>query len=344
MKVVEPFPLSDAARSFYVQRPVLVTGGLGFIGSNLVHALAKIGARVTVLDNLNPKYGGNQFNLNGVEGQVELINADQGEEKVLQNVVGRFDSIFNMVGQVSHIDSMEDPYADLYTNVRVHIALLEACRKVGHKPKVVFAGTRGQYGRANGALKRVNESAPIAPVDVNGVNKHAGEMYHFLYSHAYGLRSCSLRLTNTYGPRHTMKTSRQGVIAWFVRQALDGQEVQLFGGGDQLRDCNHVADVASALLLAMFNPAADGEVFNLGSEEPMSLLRIVERIVAVAEKGSVKHIPYPEHLKAIEIGDYAGDYSKIQKILGWLPSISLDTGLAEMVDYYRRNRDHYWRA
>jgi UDP-glucose 4-epimerase len=327
--------------SFYRGRPVLVTGGLGFVGSNLARTLLKLGAAVTVVDNLHEKYGGNRFNLDGVINRVEVLELDQCDEKALHKVVDGFDTIFNMVGQVNHVDSMENPYLDLHTNVTAHVSLLEACRKYSPKAKILFAGTRGQYGRPS--VSPVDESAPIAPIDVNGINKHAGETYHFLYSRVYGLRVSSLRLTNTYGPRHTMKTARQGVFAWFVRQALDGEEIKLFGGGDQLRDFNHVSDVVAALILAMHSPATDGEFFNLGSKEPKSLLTIANTIVEMAGSGSVRGIPYPPHLKAIEIGDYIGNYGKLKRVLGWEPAMPLEQGIAQTVAYYKAHRDHYWQ-
>jgi UDP-glucose 4-epimerase len=327
--------------SFYRGRSVLVTGGLGFVGSNLARTLLRLGADVTVVDNLHEKYGGNRFNLDGVINRIELLEQDQTDEKAMHKVVAGVDTIFNMVGQVNHVDSMENPYLDLHTNVTAHVSLLEACRKHSPKAKILFAGTRGQYGRPS--VSPVDESAPIAPIDVNGINKHAGETYHFLYGRVYGLRVCSLRLTNTYGPRHTMKTARQGVFAWFVRQALDGEEIKLFGGGEQLRDFNHVSDVVAALILAMMSPATDGEFFNLGSKEPKSLLTIANTIVEKAGTGSVRGIPYPPHLKAIEIGDYIGNYAKLKRVLGWEPAMPLEQGIAQTVAYYKAHRDHYWQ-
>jgi len=330
----------DELRSHYQGRPVLVTGGAGFIGANLTRALVALDAQVTVLDSLSPLYGGNLFNLDGVEERIRFVEGDQGDAKEVGRLVRDFDRVFNLVGQVSHVDSMEDPYTDLRTNVTVQIALLEALRR--HRPdaKVLYAGTRGQYGRPG--PRPVDESAPIAPIDVNGINKHAGEAYHFLYARAYGLRVSSLRLTNTYGPRHTMRTARQGVFAWFVRQALDGQEIRLFGGGEQLRDCNHVSDEVTALLLAMASPAADGEVFNLGSPRPVSLHAIAGAIVAAAGSGSVTRVPYPPHLQSIEIGDYVGDYGKAKRLLGWEPRVDLAEGVRDTVEFYRAHRDRYW--
>lgn len=342
---LEPLPeliaADDGLRRFYAGRPVLVTGGLGFIGSNLAQALVQLGAAVTVVDDLKPQYGGNRFNLEPVAGKLVLHELDTADERAMRPLVRGFDAIFNLVGQVSHVDSMEQPLVDLHTNVVSHIGLLEAIRHGGAKPKLVFAGTRGQYGRPT--ERPVSESARIAPIDVNGINKHAGESYHFVYAHAYGLRATSLRLTNTYGPRHTMKTARQGVFAWFLRQALDGQQIRLFGGGEQLRDWNHVRDVVAALLLAMASPAADGEVFNLGSPEPASLRTVAELTVRHARSGSVASVPYPEHLKSIEIGDYIGDYRKIERVLGWAPRVALADGIAATVEYYRAHRDHYWQ-
>jgi nucleoside-diphosphate-sugar epimerase len=327
--------------AFFERRPVLVTGGAGFVGSNLVRALVELGAEVTVFDSMAPHYGGNLFNLDGVMDRVRFVEGDQADGKEITKLVRDTSTIFNMVGQVSHVDSMEDPMTDLRTNVIAHISLLEALKKHRTDAKIVFAGTRGQYGRTPPGP--ADENTKIAPIDVNGINKHAGESYHFLYARSYGLRVTSLRLTNTYGPRHTMRTARQGVLAWFVRQALDDQQIRLFGGGEQLRDCNHVADVVAALLLAMVSTAADNEVFNLGSKQPVSLGEIASTIVKHAGTGGVTKVPYPPHLKNIEIGDYVGDYGKAWSVLGWEPLIDLDAGMADTVEYYRAHRDHYWK-
>lgn len=332
---------NESLRRWYNGRPVLVTGGFGFIGSGITRVLVALGAKVTVVDDLRPNYGGNRFNLAGVDSEVDIIEADIGDEKLMRPLVSGFDCVFNLVGQVSHVDSMENPWGDLYTNVTAHIGLLEACRRAGARPKIVFAGTRGQYGRPT--ERPVSEDARIAPIDVNGINKHAGETYHFVYARTYGLRVTSLRLTNTYGPRHTMKTARQGVFAWFLRQALDCQEIRLFGSGDQLRDWNYVDDVIAALLLAMSSSKTDGEVFNLGGQTPASLKTIADLLIRFAGTGSVRLVEYPAHLKSIEIGDYVGDYRKLERTTGWRPCVGLEDGIAATVEYYRAHRDQYWQ-
>lgn len=323
----------------YAGKRVLVTGGLGFVGSNLVRRLVAQGARVTVLDNLDPQYGGNRYNLDSLHGDVQVVEGDQCDEQVVRPLVGDSEYVFNLVGQVSHSDSMADPYKDLRTNVTAHVALLESMRKERSSAKVLYTGTRGQYGRAERAP--VHESTAVRPVDVNGVNKHAGEMYHFLYAHAYGLKVTSLRLTNTYGPRHTMRTHKQGVFAWFVRRAMDGEEIQLWGGGEQLRDFCYVEDTVDALLLAMESPAADGEVFNLGGEAA-SLARVAELIVREAGGGTIRKIPYPPEHQAIEVGDYSADISKVKHLLGWVPRTSLADGIRATVEFCRQHGRHYW--
>lgn len=327
--------------SFFARRNILVTGGAGFIGSNLARALVELDARVTVLDSMAPNYGGNEFNLADIRDQITFVRGDQADAGTVIPLVAGTDCIFNLVGQVSHVDSMEDPLTDLRTNVVAHISLLECLRRHQPQAKVLFAGTRGQYGRARPGP--VDESVAIAPVDVNGINKHAGESYHLLYARTYGLRATSLRLANTYGPRHTMRTHRQGVLAWFVRQALDDEEIRLFGGGTQVRDCNHVSDVVSALLLSMASSVTDGEVFNLGSSSPQSLSTIAQTIVTTVGRGKVTEVPYPPHLQSIEIGDYVGDFTKAKRMFGWAPVVELEEGIADTVAYYSRHRDHYWQ-
>jgi UDP-glucose 4-epimerase len=325
-------------RGFYRGRRVLVTGGLGFIGSNLCRTLADLGAEVLAVDSLLPDYGGNLFNLDGYEQRVRVNIADVRGHGMEYLVQGQ-DVLFNLAGQVSHIDSMTDPFTDLEINCRSQLSILEAVRKGNPRVKIVYAGTRQVYGRP--LSLPVDETHLLKPTDVNGINKVSGELYHLVYHSVYGLRASSLRLTNTYGPRQLLRHNRQGFIGWFVRKAVLGEEIQIFGDGSQRRDFNHVDDVVDAFLRAGAADAADGEVFNLGGEAPVSLLELVRTMIRIAGRGSYTLVPFPPDRKRIDIGDFYADTTKVRKTLGWEPRIPLEKGLEETFDYYRRHMDHY---
>jgi UDP-glucose 4-epimerase len=250
------------------------------------------------------------------------------------------DVIFNLAGQVSHLDSMHDPFTDLDINCRAQLSLLEACRRTNPSVKIVFASTRQIYGRPD--YLPVDEKHLLHPTDVNGINKMAGEWYHILYNNVYGLRACSLRLTNTYGPRMLVKNSRQTAIGWFMRQILDDEEVQLFGDGMQLRDFTYVDDAADAFLRAGASDVSNGQVFNIGGSEPISLRDLLALMIEVAGQGSFRLIPFPEEKKAIDIGSVYADYSKIERALGWKPETDLREGLERSMAFYRANREKYW--
>jgi UDP-glucose 4-epimerase len=229
---------------------------------------------------------------------------------------------------------------DLEINCRSQLSLLEACRDHNPGVKLVFAGTRQVYGKP--MYIPVDESHPLSPTDVNGINKMAGEWYHILYDRVYGIRTVSLRLTNTFGPGLLMKHSRQGFIPWFIRQAIDGEMITIFGNGQQKRDINYVDDAVEAFLLAAASEEANGQIFNLGGTEPVTLLELTEKIVRIAGTGSFRMVPFPPEKKRIDIGDYWGDYQKIFSLLGWQPRISLEEGLSKTIDYYRMHKEHYW--
>ena len=317
---------------------ILVTGGLGFIGSNLAHRLVALGSEVTVVDSLVPAYGGNPFNIRGIEDQLTVNIADVRDEYSMAYLVQGRDYIFNLAGQVSHIDSVEDPYTDLDINVRSQLSILEACRKKNRRVKIVYTSTRQLYGKPD--YLPVDEKHIAHPTDTNGINKLAGELYHILYNNVYDIRAVSLRLTNTYGPRQLVKHSRQGFIGWFIRQIVEGNEIQLFGDGNQIRDFNHVDDVVDALLLASVFEKANGEIFNLGGE-PLSLKQLVELMIEINGGGSYKLVPFPADKKRIDIGDFYGDYTKITSILGWKPKTALRPGLRDTMSYYRENMAEY---
>lgn len=323
----------------YNNKKVLITGGLGFLGSTLAIRLAGLGAEVTVIDSLIPEYGGNLFNIEPMKDRIRINISDVRDRSSINYLVKEKDYLFNLAGTLSHIDSMRDPFTDLEINCVSQLRILEACRENNPDIKIVFAGTRGQYGKAQ--YQPVDEAHPLHPTDVNGINNNAGENYHLLYNEVYGIRTCSLRLTNTYGPRHQMKHPRQGVLNWFVRQVIDGEKVRIFGSGSQIRDTNYVDDVVEALLLAMITDATNGEVYNLGGEA-ISLVRFVESLLEVNGIGDYELVSFPNELKAIEIGDYIALYSKFSAATGWEPRVKLHDGLSMTLDYYRKNRSHYW--
>lgn len=325
-------------RDFYRGRRVLVTGGLGFIGSNLCRNLADLGASVLAVDSLLPDYGGNLFNLAGYEDKVRINIADVRGHGMEYLVKGQ-EVLFNLAGQVSHLDSMVDPFTDLEINCRSQLSILEAVRKGNPEIKIVYAGTRQVYGKPQ--YLPVDEKHLLNPTDVNGINKISGELYHLVYHSVYGIRASSLRLTNTYGPRQLIKHNRQGFIGWFVRKAALGEEIEVFGDGTQKRDFNHVDDVVDAFLRAGATDASDGGVFNLGDAHPVSLLELVKLLIEVAGDGSWTLVPFPAERKRIDIGDFYADTTRVRKALGWEAKVPLRKGLAETVAWYRAHKEHY---
>ena len=325
--------------NYFKNKKILITGGLGFIGSTLAHRLVKIEADIYLIDSLIPEYGGNNFNINGIEDRVKVNIADVRDKHSMDYLVKDKDLIFNLAGTLSHIDSMNDPFTDLEINCMSQLSILESCRKNNKDVKIIFAGTRGQYGKADHLP--VDEKHLMHPTDVNGINNIAGESYHILYNNIYGIRAVSLRLTNTYGPRHQMKHHKQGIINWFIRQLIEGQTVKLYGDGKQIRDINYVDDVVEALLLVACNEKTNGEVFNLGGI-PKNLIDLVETMIDVYGKGNYELIPFKDDLKKIEIGDYIANYEKVKNTVGWQPKISLEEGLRSSFDYYEKYKDHYW--
>ena len=318
---------------------VLVTGGLGFIGSNLARRLVGAGAEVTVMDAMIPDYGGNLFNVHDIRDRVTVNIADVRDRAAMDHLIAGKDYLFNLAGQVSHLDSMQDPFTDLDINCRSQLAILESCRHRNPQVKVVFAGSRQQYGRPR--YLPVDEQHPLRPVDVNGINKLAGEWYHILYNETYGVRTVSLRLTNTYGPRQLVKHSRQGFIAWFLRRALEGGEIEIFGDGTQLRDLTFVEDVVEAFLLAASAERANGQVYNLAGETPISLADIASLLVEITGRGSIRTVPFPADRQRIDIGSYYGSAAKIGAELGWRPRTPLREGLERTIRYYRDHLRHY---
>jgi UDP-glucose 4-epimerase len=329
-------------RAFYEGRRVMITGGLGFIGSNLARQLVELGAHVLIVDSLIPDYGGNLFNIEGIADRVTLNIADIRMGSTMDVLVRDRDVIFNLAGQVSHIDSMLDPHTDLEINCRAQLTMLEACRRHNRGVRVVYAGTRQVYGRPE--RLPVDERHLVNPADINGINKAAGEYYHLLYNHVFGIRASSLRLTNVYGPRQLIKHNRQGFIGWFIRLAIEDGEIQVFGDGSQLRDFVYVDDAADAFLRAGATDACDGEVFNVGGERPVSHRDLVALLLDVAGTGRARYVDWPPDKKRIDIGSFYSDSTKFQSVTGWRPTVPLREGLGRTVAFYRAHRDRYVQA
>ena len=329
---------------FYGGKHVLVTGGLGFIGSNLAIRLLELGAYVTIVDSLIPETGGNPFNIEPVQDHVRLSvrTVDVRDVLAMERLVRNQAVIFNLAGQVSHIDSMQDPFTDLEINCRSQLALLDTCRKFAPETKVIFASTRQIYGRVPEDQLPVDERQPPSPVDVNGINKLAGERYHVLYNNVYGIHTSVLRLTNTYGPRMLVKNNRQTAIGWLIRQAMDAEQITIFGDGLQLRDFTFVDDVVEAFLMAGANDAANGQVLNVGAIEPISLRELADLLIEVAGSGSYELVPFPAERKAIDIGSVYVDDRKIRRVLKWRPHVDLREGLTRTIAFYRAHRAEYW--
>ena len=329
----------NAPHDFYRGRRILITGGLGFIGSNLARALVDRDADVLLVDSLIPDYGGHLFNIAGIEDRLRVNVADIRQQSTMNHLVRDREVIFNLAGQVSHIDSMRDPETDLEINCRAQLTLLQACRRHNPGAKVVYAGTRQVYGKP--ATLPVDESHLVRPADINGINKAAGEYYHLVYNHVFGVRACSLRLTNVYGPRQLVKHNRQGFIGWFIRLAVEGKEIQVYGDGSQLRDFVFVDDVVDAFLRAGASDAVNGDVFNVGGTEPISHRELVQLLIETAGSGSVRFVEWPEEKKAIDIGSFYSDSTKFQTTAGWQARVPLREGFRRTVAYYRAHLSKY---
>jgi UDP-glucose 4-epimerase len=319
-------------------RRVMVTGGLGFIGSNLARRLVQLGADVLLLDSLVPEYGGNRFNIADIEDRVTVNVSDVRDRYSLRHLIRGCDYLFNLAGQTSHLDSMQDPFTDLEINGRAQLSILEVCRDCNPGVKIVFASTRQVYGRPE--YLPVDEKHRLRPVDVNGIHKLAGEWYHILYNDVHGLRATALRLTNTIGPRMRIKDARQTFVGVWVRNLLEGREIEVWGG-DQLRDFNYVDDAVEAFLLAALSEEANGRVFNLAGETVISLKDLAWLLIEIGGGGNAQVRPFPESRRRIDIGDYYADASSIRSALGWQPRVPLREGLERTVAFYREHLRHY---
>ncbi len=332
--------VSDAAREGWSGRRVLVTGGLGFVGSSVAIALVEAGAEVRLLDALLPLYGGNRFNIEPVSDRVSVVVADVRQETVVRDALEGCDAVIHIAAQTSHVDSMIDPLLDADINVRGTLILLRSVADVCPGATVLYLGTRAQYG----AIEResVDESGPFRPTDFYGVSKHAAEMYGLVWHRTLGLDVRGLRATNAFGPRHQMKHGRYGILNWFVRLALSGERLTVFGEGSQIRDFLFVDDLVDAMLLAAGPRGEPGDVFNVGTGRGLAFREMARAIADAVGGVEVVHVPWPDDRERIETGDFRCDAGALAARTGWAPRTTFEDGLARTVDFYRAHREHYW--
>jgi UDP-glucose 4-epimerase len=327
-------------REAFRDKEVLITGGLGFIGSNLAIALVELGSRVTIVDNMLPRQGGNLFNVRGIENKVKVNVSDVRNELSMRHLVKGQDFIFHLAGQVNHVDSMKNPLQDLDINCCGTLVLLEALKANNRAARVIFAGTRGEYGST--VKLPVDEDHPTNPKGIYAVTNLTAEKMVLVYDDVYGIKGSCLRITNTYGPRHQMAHDEYGVFNWFIRKAMDNEDVPVFGNGHILRDFLYVDDLVRCLLMVAATDGAYGEVFNIGTGTPINFLDLASKIVEIAGSGRVTFTEFTQERKEVEPGDYYADIAKVVRIVGWKPSTPLDEGIATTIAFYKSHRKEYW--
>lgn len=325
--------------NFFKSKKIVITGGLGFLGSNLAHRLSALGAKTTLVDCLLKVHGGNPFNFKGIRNS-QWIKGDIRNSNLMAKVLKGQDVLFNIAAQTSHTDSMQNPFLDVDINTKGQINLLETCRRVNPGIRIVYCSTRAIYGSAN---KRVIDEETLPnPLDIYSADKYAGENYHKIYAKVFGLNATILRVANGYGPRAQMQQPSFGILNWFTRLAIDDQEIKIFGDGKQVRDYAYVSDIVEAFLMAAASQDVKGEIFNVGSGRGVPLIDIVKKIVKTAGKGKIMHVPWPETNKKIDVGDFIADVRKIRKKLGWQVKVKLEEGLQETIGFYEKNKSQFW--
>ncbi|MEX1997157.1 MAG: GDP-mannose 4,6-dehydratase [Candidatus Andersenbacteria bacterium] len=331
--------LPEDIRAVFVGKKVLITGGLGFIGSNLAHALVDLGAQVTLLDALLPLYGGNQFNVEEIAHRVTIIEGDIRDEALVKKTAKGQDVIYHLAAQVSYIDSKDQPFLDLDINGRGHLNVLEAVRTEAPQARVLFSSSRMVYGKI--LHIPVREDHPTEPLSLYGIHKLLGEKYGRYFADTFGIHTTAVRIPNPYGPRQQMKHSKYSIVGWFVREAMTGNSITIFGEGEQERDYLYIDDIVEAFLRLTVRGGA-GEVYNIGTHERVRFVDMVEAVLRAVGSGQAKHVPWPEHYEKNETGNYIADTTKIFELTGWQPRVSLQAGIKEMVAYYRQHHQHYW--
>lgn len=326
-------------KEYYSGKKILITGGLGFLGSNVAEQLVKFGAKVTIIDSLAPLYGGNLFNIETIKEAVRVVIDDVRKAEVMTPLVADADIIFHFAAQVSYIDSLSMPYDDLDLNARTTLQILEICRRLSPRTKILFASSRMVLGKITGNCMR--EDAPTNPLSLYGIHKLTSEKYLLMYYKDFGIPSVVLRITNPYGPRQQIKHSKYSLVGWFIRQAMEGKTIKVFGDGKQLRDYVYVDDIVEAFLRCGATPAAEGEIINVGSGVASEFREMVQQVVHIVGTGRVEYVPWPENYERVETGDVRADISKLQNLTGWQPQYGLEEGIKKTYEYYKKYKNHY---
>lgn len=324
---------------YYRNKKILITGGLGFIGSNLAHKLVELGANITVVDNLNPRYGGNIFNIDGIIDKIQFIINDIRNTEIIFPLIEKSDIIFHLAAQVSYIDSLNIPMEDADLNALTTLTILEGSRKLNPRAKIVYSSSRMVYGKTNNVL--LNETSHTNPLSLYGIHKLTSEKYLQLYNKDFGIPFTILRLTNPYGPRQQMKHSKYSLIGWFIRQAMENKVIQIYGEGHQLRDYIYVDDIVDAMLYCTANEQANGEIINVGSGISSKFCEMVSKVLEIVKCGRMEYIPWPNNYEKLETGDVSLDLSKLKELTSWMPKITLDEGIFKTFEYYKKNISRY---
>lgn len=325
--------------NYYKNKNVLITGGLGFIGSNLAHKLLELDSNITIIDNLNPLYGGNLFNILGKEKEIEIVINDMRDANVIRPLIEKSDIIFHLAAQVSYIDSLNIPFEDLDLNARATLNILETCRKYNPLTKIIFSSSRMVYGKVEKPV--VTENCDTNPLSLYGIHKLTSEKYLLMYYKDFGIPCSILRLTNPYGPRQQIKHSKYSLVGWFIRQAMENKVIKIYGDGLQLRDYIYVDDIVDAMIKCAENEKAIGEIINIGSGISSRFSDMVQSVVNCVKSGSVEYIPWPKDYEKIETGDITVDISKLQELTGWKPNVLLEEGIQLTYEYYKKNISNY---
>ncbi len=330
---------SDQMNTYFSGKSVLITGGAGFIGSSLACALVGMGAKVTVLDAMLPQYGGNKFNFDGIEEEVEFLHGDIRDAALVRMAVEGKDVVYHLAAQVSYLDSKADPILDVDINAKGHLNVLEAVKDLAPNARALFASSRLVYGKIQEVP--VKETHPTEPLSLYGIHKLLGEKYFSYYAREFGMEAVSVRIPNPYGPRQQMKHAKYSIVGWFVRQALEGKTIEVFGDGSQERDYLYIDDIVDAFLQLTVK-GVPGEVYNIGTPERVTFSEMVDAVISAVGTGERHNVPWPEDYEKNETGDYIADTKKIEAVTGWKPQVPLNEGIERMVNYYREFKEHYW--